>query len=242
MVRRVGGPLELGAARPAARDPPPHPPLQHPRHLSRADARQRPLPGRGGREHGLPARPGGPGPRHPRDRGDRRCRRRRPSRRWTTSSCCWRRPARELERHLQVHRLPDRHPPPRGGLPRAGRAAARRLPGLHRRRRGRARAARVGGRGRRHRRHPAEREGDVLAGRPLRGDRRAGDGGDLLQPGRRSPLRARPGRRRRRRDAERHRPAAGTAAARPAGGRCIGRRRPCRGRWRTPGLRPSTGS
>ena len=39
-------------------DAPPHPALQHAGHLSRAAPRQRPLPGRGRRQHDLPARAG----------------------------------------------------------------------------------------------------------------------------------------------------------------------------------------
>ncbi len=46
-----------------------------------------------------------------------------------------RRVRRDARRHLQVHDLPDRHPLPRAGLPRARRAPARRLPRLHRSRR-----------------------------------------------------------------------------------------------------------
>ena len=64
-----------------AHGPPAHPPVQHPRHLSRAEAGQRPGSGRGRGQHRVPARPGRPGPRHRRERGDRRRRRRRPSRR-----------------------------------------------------------------------------------------------------------------------------------------------------------------
>ena len=71
-----------------ARRTPPHPALQHEGHLSRAAARQRPLPGGGRRQHGLSARPGGAGSRHARERRASATRRRRPSRRWTTSSCC----------------------------------------------------------------------------------------------------------------------------------------------------------
>ena len=45
--------------------PHPHPQVQHPRHLPRAEARQRPLPGGGRpRHHDLPARPVPAGPRH----------------------------------------------------------------------------------------------------------------------------------------------------------------------------------
>ena len=47
----------------------------------------------------------------------------------------------------ELPRLPDRHPPSRGGLRRARRAPARRLSGLHRPRRHGARAARVARRG-----------------------------------------------------------------------------------------------
>ena len=70
--------------------------------------------------------------------------------------------------HLQGDRVPDRHPLPRAGLPGAGPAAARRLPGLHRPRGGGAGPARVAGRGRRDGRHRGSRRRDLLAGRALR--------------------------------------------------------------------------
>ena len=49
--------------------------------------------------------------------------------------------------HRLLPRVPDRHPPPRAGLPRAGRAPGRRASGVHGPRRAGARTARVAGRG-----------------------------------------------------------------------------------------------
>ena len=92
-------------------------PFNTARHLSRAAARQRPLPGRGRRQHGLPARPG----------------RRRISTPARTSAIgdpaaqtekvmdnielLLARVRRRARAHRRPPRLPDRHPLPRGRLP-----------------------------------------------------------------------------------------------------------------------------
>ena len=67
IVQASAGPVRHGCcAGSLGMTPPPDPAVQHPRHLSRAEPRQRPLPGRGRRRHRLPARPGRPGSGHPR--------------------------------------------------------------------------------------------------------------------------------------------------------------------------------
>ena len=75
-------------------EPPAHPSLQHARHLSRAAARQRPLPGRGRGQHGLSCAARSARISRPRSRSASATPRRRPSRRWPTSRCCSARPAR----------------------------------------------------------------------------------------------------------------------------------------------------
>ena len=65
-----------------------HPPLQHQGHLSRAEARQRPLPGRGGAGHdGVPARPGRARTSTRASRCMSATPRSRPPRPWPTSRC-----------------------------------------------------------------------------------------------------------------------------------------------------------
>ena len=59
-----------------------------------------------------------------------------------------------MEHLVQGRRLPDRRPPPRGGLPHDGRVHPRRAPGLDRPRRLGAGPPRMAGRDRRHRRDP----------------------------------------------------------------------------------------
>ena len=219
--------------------PSPDPAVQHARHLSRAGARQRPLPGGGGRGHGLPARPGRAGPRHVGVGGASATSSARPSRRWRTSSCCCARPARARPHRQGDRDLPDRHPLPRAGLPRDRARLQGVLPGLDRDRGDGARAARVAGRDRRDRRDPAMTL-SLLGADPGTGEVGIAIASSSAGGGR--AVRVRAGRGRRGGVAERDRSAARPGAARRA--RPAGRRRRSRrsARWRRRGAPPARGA